>query len=316
MKARTMLLELMLLPLLCAIAVPARAQTANPQDTLNQYIADLQSNPNDTALRGKIIALAQSMSPPPAIPEEARRHYMMAETFVEKAKNDTERARDDSGLKQAATEFEQAIVEFKSALLAAPWWPEANRDYALTLEAAERFDEATAYVKLYMATNPGDERLRAAQDEIYKIEARKKLAASDQIRRQQEQQQQAWEAQQRAQQAQRARDEEDRRAFEGTWCQLADNGTCQNNTIFFWTIRPSGGVLTITIPFTRMHLHDVQQNGRHLKVTQDLYLENGPLWSSVDYDLTLSPDGQEITGTARVISGTIQRTEPSTFRRQ
>jgi hypothetical protein len=72
MKTRTILLGLMLLPLFCAIGLPARAQTASTQQTLSQYVADLQSNPNDTALRGKIIALAQSMSPPPAIPEKTQ----------------------------------------------------------------------------------------------------------------------------------------------------------------------------------------------------------------------------------------------------
>ncbi|MFH1075773.1 MAG: hypothetical protein V1753_02875 [Pseudomonadota bacterium] len=32
----------------------AHAQSANPQDTLIQYISDLQKNPNDNALREKI----------------------------------------------------------------------------------------------------------------------------------------------------------------------------------------------------------------------------------------------------------------------
>ena len=94
-------------------------QTANAQQTFNQYVADLQSNPNDTALRGKIIALAQTMRPAPAIPEEARGHYVMATTFAEKAKSDTERARDSSDLKMASAGFERAVAEYKAALLAA-----------------------------------------------------------------------------------------------------------------------------------------------------------------------------------------------------
>jgi hypothetical protein len=154
---------MLFLSLICAIAIPAHAQTTSAQQTLQQYVAELQSNPNDTALRGKIIAMAQTMKPAPAIPEEARRHYVLGKTFFEGAKK--------------PEDFNDAIAEFKSALLLAPWWPEANRDYALTLEAAEHFDEAAAYVKLYMATNPGDERLRAAQDELYKIEARQRLAS-------------------------------------------------------------------------------------------------------------------------------------------
>ena len=45
----------MLLPMLYATGISARAQAGNAQRTLNQYVADLQSNPGDTALLGKII---------------------------------------------------------------------------------------------------------------------------------------------------------------------------------------------------------------------------------------------------------------------
>lgn len=41
-----------------------------PQETLNQYISELQKNPNDNALREKIIRHVQTMKPAPAIPEE------------------------------------------------------------------------------------------------------------------------------------------------------------------------------------------------------------------------------------------------------
>ena len=41
------------------------AQSANPQQTLNQYISDLQKNPNETALREKIIKLVQIIKPAP-----------------------------------------------------------------------------------------------------------------------------------------------------------------------------------------------------------------------------------------------------------
>jgi len=167
MRPRTILSVPILALLLVAIAAPAQAQTASPQQTLNQYVADLQQSPNDIALRENIIALVQTMHPAPAIPEEARRHYVVGKTLSDGAKK--------------PEDFNDAIAEYRSALLAAPWWPEANRDFALTLEAAERFDEAIVYVKLYMATNPGEERTRAAQDELYKIEARQKLAAKARV---------------------------------------------------------------------------------------------------------------------------------------
>ena len=168
-----------LLVVVC-LAICVQAQSTTPQQMLQQSVAELQRNPNDNALREKIIKLAQTMRPSPAITEEARRHYVMAKTLFEGAKK--------------PEDFSDSIAEFKSALLVAPWWPEANRDLGLALEAAQRFDEAIAYVSLYIASNPGDERVRAAQDEIYKIEARKQLAAKtsvDDARRQREEQERA-----------------------------------------------------------------------------------------------------------------------------
>jgi tetratricopeptide (TPR) repeat protein len=146
----------------CITLALANAQAQPPQQTLNQYVSELQKNPNDYALREKIIKHVQTMKPAPAVPEEARRHYVMAKTLSDEAKK--------------VEDFNDSIAEFRGALLVAPWWAEANRDFGLTLEAAQRYDEAIAYIKLYMATNPGSDRSRAAQDEIYKIEAKKKLA--------------------------------------------------------------------------------------------------------------------------------------------
>ena len=192
MKVRTILYGPLLLSLFCAIAVPARAQAPNSQQALNQYVVDLQSSPNDTALRGKIIALAQSMRPAPAIPEEARGHYVMATTFAEKAKSDTERAKDSSDLKLASAGFKRAVAEYKAALLAAPWWADAYKKLAIAQKAAEQYDDAIASLNLYLLTQPAD--ARDAQDEIYKLKALKQSAADDAAKRQQEERQRAYES--------------------------------------------------------------------------------------------------------------------------
>jgi tetratricopeptide (TPR) repeat protein len=210
MKSKSIHSGLMLIALIYAIAVPARAQTANMQQTLNQYVSDLQSNPNDTALRGKIIALAQSMRPVPAIPEEARGHYVMATTFAEKAKGDTERAKDSSDLKLASAGFERAVTEYKAALLAAPWWADAYKKLAIAQKAAGQYDDAIASLNLYLLTQPSD--ARDAQDEIYKLKALKQSAADDQAnqaRRQQEEQQRAYESSPEAIAAKKRQTEQD-----------------------------------------------------------------------------------------------------------
>jgi hypothetical protein len=163
MKPRTILSVPILLLSLFAIVIPVRAQDPGPQQTLNQYVADLQRSPNDTALRAKIIGFVQTMRPAPAIPEEARGHYVMAATFMEKAKDNTG--------------FERAVLEYKAALLAAPWWADAYKKLAIAQKAAEKYDDAVASLNFYLLTQPAD--ARDAQDEIYKLKALKESAADD-----------------------------------------------------------------------------------------------------------------------------------------
>jgi tetratricopeptide (TPR) repeat protein len=103
------------------------------------------------------------MKPTPAIPEEARKHFVMAQTLQEKAK-------DTGG-------FELAISEYKEVLLIAPWWPEAYNNMGVLLEQVGQYDEAMRTFKLYVLTNPKD--AREAQDKIYAIEAANKLAQAE-----------------------------------------------------------------------------------------------------------------------------------------
>jgi tetratricopeptide (TPR) repeat protein len=144
-------------------SLQAQAQTS--QETLNQYIFDLQKNPSDSALREKIMQFVQEMKRKPSIPEDARRHYVKASTLLEDARQPSDSA--------------DAAEEFRQALLVAPWWGEAYMKMGLALETAQRYDDAIVSLKLFMATNPQDEVLRKAQDEIYKIEAKREKAAKD-----------------------------------------------------------------------------------------------------------------------------------------
>ncbi len=163
MKAKTILSALMILPLLCAIAVPARAQTANPQQTLQQYVTDLQSNPSDTALRGKIIALAQSMSPPPETPAEARRHMARGVAAVEDAKT--------------PGDFKDACKEFQQAATLAPWLANAYRNLAIAQDKAGMYDEALGSIRFYLLAKPSTTDVNWAEDLKAKVEYRKEKAA-------------------------------------------------------------------------------------------------------------------------------------------
>lgn len=143
----------------------SHAQTATPQQVLQQYVSDLQRSPDDTMLRERIIRHVQTMKKAPAIPEEARRHFIEGNALLKAAK-------EQKG-------YDLAIEAYRQCLLLAPWWPEANYNFAVALELANRFDSSMNALKLYIATNPGDEESRKAQDKIYEIGAKKIIAARE-----------------------------------------------------------------------------------------------------------------------------------------
>lgn len=180
---------LLALGLIAAPIPPAQAQTA--QETLRQYVSDLQKNPADTALRERIIQHVQKMKRAPAIPEEARRHYVKGSALFKTATRPSDSA--------------DAAEEFRQALLIAPWWGEAYMKMGLALEAAQRYDDAIVALKLFMATAPSAEVQRQAQDEIYSIEAMRDKAAKDQVEA--ERRQQAAQAEADAREQQRKADD-------------------------------------------------------------------------------------------------------------
>ena len=135
-----------------------------PREQLQQYVAELQKNLNDHALREKIIKLALTLEPRPAVPEEARRHFVRGNTALKNAKD--------------ASDYDRAIARYNEALLLAPWWPEPYFNLAKALELRERYDDAIAALKLYVLAAPQGEDARAAQDMIYVLEDKKERTTS------------------------------------------------------------------------------------------------------------------------------------------
>ena len=201
---RISLAALLTLGLIAAMAPAVQAQT--PQDPLSQYITELQKNPDDKILRGKIIQHVQTMKKAPAIPEGAREHFVMAATFMEKA-------HDNSG-------YERAIEQYKAALLAAPWWADAYKKLAIVQKTATHYDDAIASLNFYIMTQPVD--ARDAQDEIYKLKALRLSAKEEESRKQQEaQQRDAPKALLRQLKAQY-----DGATYEFLWCSHAPQSAC------------------------------------------------------------------------------------------
>lgn len=148
-----------------ALKSPGQAQTLSPQQTLQQYLSDLQKNPNDKALREKIIKHVQTMTPKPAIPEEAERYMARGAAAVKGAKADKE--------------FQEAATEFEKASLAAPWLPAAYYNLGLTQDKAGKYKEAIQSLKLYLLTAPGAPDAKAVKTLIYEVEYRQEKAQKE-----------------------------------------------------------------------------------------------------------------------------------------
>lgn len=146
------------------VVTGANAQSSREQ--LSQLVTQLQASPGDTALRERIIKLAQEIKPPPAVPEEARRAFVQGVTF---AKTSTE-----------ASGQTLAIESFNEALRIAPWWGDAYYNRAIAQDLAGRLVDARDSIRLYLLTNPVAKDARDAQDRIYALEAKEKLAIAAQ----------------------------------------------------------------------------------------------------------------------------------------
>lgn len=136
------------------------AQT--PQETFTQYISDLQKNPNDYALREKIIKLVQEMGQNPAIPREAERFMNRGAAAVKSAKD--------------ANDFKDAVAEFEKATMAAPWLANAYYNLGVAQDGAGMYTEAIKSLKLYLLAVPN---ASDAKKLIYEIEYRKEKAAKE-----------------------------------------------------------------------------------------------------------------------------------------
>jgi tetratricopeptide (TPR) repeat protein len=143
----------------------AHAQSSNPQQTLNQYVADLQKNPNDYALREKIIRHVQTMKPTPAVPDEARRFMNRGMAAAEGAKTESD--------------YRDAIQEFQKAVNIAPWLGSGYRNLSVVQDKAGQYAQAVQNLKLFLLTNPPAADAEAAKTLMDKIEYRQEKAAKE-----------------------------------------------------------------------------------------------------------------------------------------
>jgi tetratricopeptide (TPR) repeat protein len=134
---------------------PALAQSNGADFEL--AVADYQQS-HSTAAAEKVIKLAAAMDRLPAIPEEARRHFVRGTALFKDA--------------SSPDDFQQVLDEFKQATRLAPWWPEVRYNWALAYEAASNYHEAIDHLNLYLLFKLPESEARTVQDKIYALEAK------------------------------------------------------------------------------------------------------------------------------------------------
>jgi tetratricopeptide (TPR) repeat protein len=141
------------------------SQAQSPQQTLNQYISDLQKNPNDYALREKIIRHVQTMKPAPAVPREAERFMNRGAAAAKSAKD--------------ANDFKDAVAEFEKATLSAPWMANAYYNLGVAQDKAGMYSSAIRSLKLYLIAAPNAPDAKNVEKLIDEIEYRQEKAAKE-----------------------------------------------------------------------------------------------------------------------------------------
>jgi tetratricopeptide (TPR) repeat protein len=126
-------------------------------------VGQLQKSPDDQALREKIIELALTLDPSPAVPEEAKRFMARGIAAIKSA--------NESG------DFTDAVAEFQKAALAAPWLANVYNNLGIAQDKAGQYAEAISSLKLYLLAAPAANDAEEVKSLIYEIEYREEKAA-------------------------------------------------------------------------------------------------------------------------------------------
>jgi len=130
----------------------SQSPPAGPRETLKQYVADLQKNPQDDALREKIIKLALNIDPKPMVPHEVD-EFLGKATYILKSAH-------------AKADFAEAATAFEKAILLAPWVGELYFNLGVADEGCEYFETAIHDFELYLIAAPDAQDSREVRQRI------------------------------------------------------------------------------------------------------------------------------------------------------
>jgi len=162
----------LLVALTLAVALSAPLLAQSPREQLQQMVEQLQKNPNDNALRERIVKLGAEIRPAPAIPEEAVR-------FEGRAQFAFRSAQSEGDLLAAAREYEKAVA-------AAPWIGGYYSDLCTIYEKANKFEDAKRNCAFYLIglsdpqqATDAKRRIAGLEFGIEKVAAEKRRAAEE-----------------------------------------------------------------------------------------------------------------------------------------
>jgi hypothetical protein len=118
------------------LALAASAYAQSPREQLKQMVQQLQKIPGDSALREKIIKLARTMKPAPALPDTAIAFEGRAQFAFRSAKSEGD--------------FLAAAQEYEKAVATAPWVPGYYADLCTIYEKAGKFEDAKRHCGFYL----------------------------------------------------------------------------------------------------------------------------------------------------------------------
>ncbi|MGD0280027.1 MAG: tetratricopeptide repeat protein [Smithella sp.] len=119
---------------------PGKLLADTQTGTLNQYISELQNNPNDTALREKIIRHVQTMKSAPKTPEEIDELVGQAKYVFKHAKT--------------PEDYLGAVEAYKKIVNITPWVGDYYYNLGVAQEQAGQSNDAINSFKLYLLASP------------------------------------------------------------------------------------------------------------------------------------------------------------------
>lgn len=154
------------------LALAASAYAQPQREELQQMVEQLQKTPDDNALREKIIKLARTIKPSPALPDTAVAFEGRAQFAFRSAKSEGD--------------FLAAAQEYEKAVTVAPWVPGYYADLCTIYEKAGKFEDAKRHCGFYLIglTDPAQitdakRRIAGLEFGIEKIAAEKRRAAEE-----------------------------------------------------------------------------------------------------------------------------------------